>query len=353
MNDGYLRFIVLLCFQQFKGERSPSAIYHLLKGKKSSQTIQDGKLFNLSFLFGLFPSTTKTIIEAICKGLLADELLSFKEHQHYIVTDRGNEYIERYNKEKPLPGHLDGWKYGDLSRLYWRRYSLLVQVLSNISYKQTSYLPITKNQEDLQWVKKFISGIGERKQKIIDDLYSETYFALKQLTNLEAEIFVKKLTASYRVGDTFEQIAIKQREDPVYIYLMFWNVNHVLIKNIQNTPEHFPMFVKIIEDRMQQNYVTNSTKVTYSFLQKGLDISQIAATRGLKESTIEDHVVELTLHYPNFQPDPFITTEDFLLINDAIDSLQTHRLKQVKEYFQHKYSYFQIRLAYALKGRNR
>jgi len=44
--------IVLDILSSMKGERSPSAVYHLLKGKRSSQTIQDAGLFAVSKYFG-------------------------------------------------------------------------------------------------------------------------------------------------------------------------------------------------------------------------------------------------------------------------------------------------------------
>ncbi|MEH7462882.1 recombinase RecQ, partial [Bacillus thuringiensis] len=39
-----LQYTVLYCLKQLKGERTVSSIYHLLKGKRSSQTFQDGNM---------------------------------------------------------------------------------------------------------------------------------------------------------------------------------------------------------------------------------------------------------------------------------------------------------------------
>ena len=47
----FLQTIILFCLQKINGERTIYSIYHLLKGKKSSQTIQDTHLFHLQSLF--------------------------------------------------------------------------------------------------------------------------------------------------------------------------------------------------------------------------------------------------------------------------------------------------------------
>ncbi len=47
----FLQTMILFCLQKINGERTIYSIYHLLKGKKSSQTIQDTHLFHLQPLF--------------------------------------------------------------------------------------------------------------------------------------------------------------------------------------------------------------------------------------------------------------------------------------------------------------
>ena len=50
-----LQHIVLFCIDRFRGERSLAAIDHLLNGKKTAQTLQDSKWYNVSRLFGTVP----------------------------------------------------------------------------------------------------------------------------------------------------------------------------------------------------------------------------------------------------------------------------------------------------------
>lgn len=353
MKLDYFHTVLLNCINQLNGERTASAIYHLLKGKKSSQTIQDGKLFNLSHLFGLFPKLTRNQTDAGWELLNQKELIDKLPDNHCFITPKGKKVLLKNLEETPIPSSINGWRYGDVSRVFWRRLSLLVQVVSNLTYGKKGYLPITKNQEDLQWIKEFLKQINGSKEELTTKLYDELKQVLQLQSAKEATIFVQRLTSSMKIGLTFEQIAYKHDEDPIYTYLLFWNVIHSIIQMQQSQKGRFDILNQIIMDKANRDALTTSTKVTRSYVLQGKTISEIASIRNLKQSTIEDHIVELTLHDPQYSPSFFLQDNDYRKIMKAIDKLQTHQLKKVKESLDHKYSYFQIRLAFALSGREK
>ncbi|MCV9888312.1 helix-turn-helix domain-containing protein [Metabacillus halosaccharovorans] len=353
MKLDYFHTVLLNCVNQLNGERTVSAIYHLLKGKKSSQTIQDGKLFNLTHLFGLIPKLSRKQIDAAWELLNQEELIDILPDNLCFITRKGKEVLLKKLEEKPIPSYLDGWQYGDVSRVFWKRLSLLVQVVSNLTYGRKGYLPITKNQEDLQWVKGFLRQSNVQREVLTEKLYKELETVLKLHSSKEATIVVQRLTSCKKIGLTFEQIAYKHDEDPFYVYLVFWNIIHSIIKLQQSRENSFEILNTIIKDKANQAALTISTKVTRSFVLQGKNIKEIATMRKLKESTIEDHIVELTLHDPHYYPSFFLQENDYRKIMKAIEELQTHQLKKVKKYLGHKYSYFQIRLAFALNGRRK
>lgn len=352
MKHSYFHLVLLYCIKQFNGERSASAIYHLLNGKKSSQTIQDGKLFNLSHLFSLFPRISRQQINDTCELIIQDGLIECLLNNHYVLTEKGKMVLEENLLEKPIPYQLNGWKYGDTGRVFWRRLSLLVQVLSNHVYKRNHYLPLTKKQEDLHWVKYFLKQSQFSKLELTNILYEEMKQTLLLQSNRDAKIFIRRLTSSQKIGLTFDQIALKEKEDPIYIYLLFWSVVHSFIHLQQSGENQSCILNQLIKDKLQKTLLTASTATTRSYLLQGVSIQEIAVIRRLKESTIEDHIVEITLHDKSYTPYAFLSAEDFKQINNAIVILKTHQLKKVKEYLNHQYSYFQIRLAFAINGRN-
>ncbi|MGM0874031.1 MAG: helix-turn-helix domain-containing protein [Bacillota bacterium] len=352
MKHRYFYLVLLSCFNQLKGERSVSAIYHLLNGKKSSQTIQDGKLFNLSHMFSLFPKLSRQQLNDAFETILQEELIEQLSEQHYGLTEKGKLVLEENITAKPIPTELNGWIYGDVGRVFWRRLSLTVQVLSNIAYERNHYLPVTKNQEDLQWIKTFLKQEKFKQTDLINLLYEEIKHILQLQSKRDATIFIQRLTSSQKIGLTFEQIAAKHKEDPIFIYLLFWNVVHSIIQLLQSSKSQYLVLNEMIKDKLHNHVLTASTATTRSYLLQGIGISEIAVIRRLKESTIEDHIVEITLHDKTYLPSSYLSKEDFEQINNAIEVLNTHQLKNVKEYLNHQYSYFQIRLAYAMNGRN-
>lgn len=55
--------ILLQIFQKLNNERTVSAAYHILRGKRSGQTIQDVGLFQLHNYFGLLPKLPRAIFD--------------------------------------------------------------------------------------------------------------------------------------------------------------------------------------------------------------------------------------------------------------------------------------------------
>lgn len=132
MTTAYLETIVLYCLKQINGERSVYSIYHLLKGKKSAQTIQDIHLFQLKVFFQAFPSLSRLEIEKIIFRFETAGWIHKTMDQHFCLTARGRDILEEALLDKPIPGYINGWQYHHMTDLFWGRLSLIVQVCSNL-----------------------------------------------------------------------------------------------------------------------------------------------------------------------------------------------------------------------------
>ncbi|MGO4076159.1 recombinase RecQ, partial [Staphylococcus aureus] len=77
---------------KLNGERSISAVYHLFKGKKSSQTIQDASLFQLSKYFGCYPGFTRDQLNRSTIKLDEKHYIK-KTGETFIVTDAGQQML--------------------------------------------------------------------------------------------------------------------------------------------------------------------------------------------------------------------------------------------------------------------
>jgi len=346
MNKGYLQFIILYCLQQFNGERSPSAIYHLLQGKKSSQTLQDSKFFGLGFLFGVLKNVSREDIYKVIRTMEEKQLLLRVNERNYKLTKSGGLFLYEGLSKLPLPKHLNGLTYNQETIVFWQRLSLVVQTVSNLLHNR-NFEPIHRHEESLRWLKRFILSGKRELHQLGKSLYLELEHLLSSLPEDEATVFILRLTSYERIGWTYEQIAIFFERDPIYIQLTFQHVLHYMLATLRKVPYRFPVLSGLLVEQSFSAPLTVSTKKTYELLLKGKTIEQISKVRGLKRNTIEDHIVEIAANIHDFSITPFVDDKTRKMIIYYAEKLRTKQLKKIKEALNGTVSYFEIRLVLA------
>ncbi|AOZ90206.1 recombinase RecQ [Bacillus xiamenensis] len=341
MTIHYLDVVLMDSVHKLNGERSISAVYHLFKGKKSSQTIQDASLFQLSSYFGCFPGFTRDQLNRSVQKLQEKHFIR-KTGDTFIVTDAGKYMLRQHFSKKPMPPYFHGAKYHDKAKMLWVRLSLLVQVLSHHAAQSHQYVPIQRDISVQSWTKSFLKHCRQKKE-LSEGLHHELDTLLDRLSDQEALLFVYSLTSHERIGRTYQQMAEWLKEDVWYVYLLFWNVLHYFIQSAQKGEA--PIMQRMIDDLEFKRVLTTSTHKTLELVQKGFSIDQIAHIRSLKKATIEDHIVELSIHEPSFSIEPYVSSEEQQAIHEIAFQLQTNKLKLIKENLEHPFTYFQIRLA--------
>nr|WP_281384380.1 helix-turn-helix domain-containing protein [Listeria portnoyi] len=86
--------------------------------------------------------------------------------------------------------------------------------------------------------------------------------------------------------------------------------------------------------------LTSSARKTWQLAEQGVLFENMAAIRRLKESTIQDHIVEIAATIPGFNVLSWVDSEMIA----AISQQQWRSLKDIKQAFP-ALDYFQIRLA--------
>jgi len=346
----YFDAMVLYCLARLKGERTIYSIYHLFKGKRSAQTIQDAHLFSLSALFHSFGTLERKDLEWVVSKLLQLNLIRELSGQRYSLTNEGNRYLDSMLEEAPLPIHLDGIKYNQLGRRFWERLSLLVQVCSYISRNDSSYIPIQKGRDAQQWIKSLFKNLSTHDRGLLPaNLLKELKKVLKEGKGIRPDILVLRLSGYRDAGLTTNQVARTLEMDELYCHLEFLGVLHYLCKTLAENPEKYPLLTLLAGDAGEERSLTQSAKQTFKFLKEGLSIESIAAVRGLKTSTIEDHIVEIALNIPDFSIEPFVTEAELERIIELSSDNATKQLRVLKEKAG-GISYFKIRLILAKYG---
>jgi uncharacterized protein YpbB len=345
----YLQLMILVCLRQFNGERSLSAVYHLLKGKKSSQTLQDCKWFQLDSLFGVLKDIEKNDVQKAFRELQEKRWIERINERHYKLSEIGKKGLDEWITCSPLPAHLNGLKYHQQTSVFWYRLSLVIQTLSNLIH-QRKFEPILRHEETLSWVKRFFLSKKRGIYELGETLYQELYSILSVLPAEDATIFLLRLTSYERVGWTNEQISIFLEKDRYYVQLVFQHVLHYIIATVEKDSKRFSVLYELLKDLSTPIPLTVSARKTYEWLQKGKSIDQIARIRGLKRSTIEDHLVEIAANVSGFTIEPFVDKGKINKIIETSKRLQTKQLKKIMEALGGAVSYFEIRLVLAKAG---
>jgi uncharacterized protein YpbB len=347
----YLSYVILYCFLQINGERSIYSVFHILKGKKSSQSIQDAHIFHLQPFFLSLPKLKRPYFNQKVKELEKAGLIALGESENAIVTPEGSNTVkEHFLGGDTFPSDMNGLIYGDQTRLFWMRLSLLVQVLSNAKRQENLYFPVQRNKHIQEWVKNCI-----RTNPDSDNLSSLLLKELTALLNIQSSdpsILVYRLTGYKDYGWTELQVAERLDMDVEEFRFRFLNLLHGMLSEIERDNSEYPLLYSISLKSDHRQNLTISTSKTYDLYKKGHSLEEISRIRKLKVNTIEDHVIELILTQEDLAIEPFITQEEYVKVLKVMKEAQTKRLKPIKEKLP-QLTYFQIRVAIAKAGETR
>ncbi len=337
--------IILFCLKKLNGERTIYSVFHLLNGKKSSQTIQDAHLFSLQAFFGVFETLTRNSYDNIISDLLKKNLIKIIGKQRFLLTSAGQDFLAN----NCLPSFINGYTYHRVTALFWERLSLFVQVASNLAFQERNYVPIQKNKEIHAWIKRVLAKIEIPRQEIGPLLYSELMECLEKEAGINPFAMVIRLTGFQQIGLTAEQAAKKLNLELYDYHIEFVNTIHFLISKIEENHKRCPVLAFVSIDFVKNNEITQSAKKTFELLNRGFSPKEIANHRHLKMSTIEDHLVELALHVSDFSIDEYVDKSLQEMIVQSSRESGTLQLKRIREKVQQA-NYFQIRLVLAKCG---
>ncbi|MGM0846003.1 MAG: helix-turn-helix domain-containing protein [Bacillota bacterium] len=348
----YIEAVFLHCLKEIKGERTIFSIFHLLKGKRSSQTIQDAHLYSLTSLFYSYPIIDRESFRKMALGLSEKKLIveTEIETEKYILTEEGLQRLSAFFKEKSFPSSLNGWLYGNTVEYLWKRLSLLIQVLSHYIRASQHYYPVQREREVQNWIKLFLNDPPVSLKNLNFALYTDIVSLAKQQSFPDdPEILVSRLTGGEYIGLTRGQAAEKSGLEEDEYWYRFLNILHYTAAEVTAQREKFPILYSIVSDLVPEITLTQSSEETYKLLKRGYEVKRISKIRGLKDSTIEDHLVEIALNDKGFSIDRFVPEQDMEQILQKAREINMRKLKPIKDALP-QLSYFQIRLTLARYG---
>jgi uncharacterized protein YpbB len=337
--------IILNCLKQLNRERTIYSVYHLLNGKKSSQTIQDAHLFSLKKYFGIYEHLTRDAFDEIYHMMEAKKWLISDGEQRYSLTTSGMELLDNHQ----MPKYIYGWSYHQIANLFWGRLSLFIQVVSNLSFGEARYIPIQKDKEVHIWIKSVLRDIPISRKELGSITYLELMECFNGAKDIDPALLVFRLTGFQSIGLTHAQAAKQLNLNLHDYHIGFINTLHFLIQKISESGTHFKILPCLIKDLIQADELTLSSRKTQKLLNLGYTLEKISNIRNLKLSTIEDHLVELALNVEDFSLETYVDKELMKRILEISRQKGTKQLKVIREEAADA-TYFQIRLVIAKYG---
>lgn len=330
--------LLLLILQKLQGERSSTAPFYLLRGKKSGQTIQDVTYFQLHALFSIFPQLTKEEYDQEILALVNNGYIEILDSSAFL-TDKGAAHIHTLRTPR-----FNGWLYRGNEHTFWSRLELVVQTLSYFQSNVPRFIPNQKNQSIHQFVRTYLLEKDFRNTALSLKINKQLTELLKQgaFEDIHRELFVYRLSGFKSSGWTWEQLAEKYNKQILDVKLLFIESLHIVLSHIDET--NYPDLYMLSKDIEVMTPLTESANKSYHLLKKGYSIEDVSKMRSLRINTIEDHIIEIVAADPTFPISTFVTNEQLEQVVNLSKKLQTKKLKEYRAHLP-ELSYFQIRIA--------
>ena len=342
----YFDGLILYLITALKGQRTVYSPLHILNGKKSSQPIQDARLFQISNFFGVLPklnreSWDRKITELTKKGYIREIGVNA-----YLCTEQGGHALSVWEKTYPPLTNLNGRLYQDEARSFWLRLQLLVQTSSCLLNRNHSFIPVSRNTEEQQIIKQLLKRNQLSSMELAKLLYKELEEILNNVGEKRADLIVLSFSGHQHAGLTIEQAARKLDIDAFYARFLFWDTVHYMLKACKESS--YLLLKQLVPlGNSVESALTASTAITLNMLQAGLSKEAVAAARNLKTNTIEDHIVEIASAVSDFPIKTYVSEQEQDQIKRAISSNETKQLRTIKMGLPPEVTYFQIRLVMA------
>ncbi|CAM3059135.1 helix-turn-helix domain-containing protein [Filibacter tadaridae] len=334
-----LSSILLTIINKLDGERTIYAGFHLLRGKRSGQTLQDVEYYGLKPFFGLLPKLRIVTFDEAANRLIELGYIATSDDSLVTVTEKGRLELSI------LPSYrFYGWDYRGREMIFYGRLTLTVQTMSNIRAGKKSFMPIQKDMNIQTFVKKLLYELPIKNPLFSRQVGEELTIGIirSEMSDLQKVIFTHRLAGYGLSGWTWDQLAESLKLNPFTIRLMFIESLHMLLTVIESSTD-LQLLQKMAADIKVSSYLTESSTKTKRLFDQGMSIEEIATARQLKVSTIEDHFVEMSINNTDFPLQMFVSEEETIAVIAKMNELGTKRLRLLKDEFK-SLTYFQLRL---------
>lgn len=341
-----LKTLILVIINRLDGERTIYSALHLLRGKRSGQTLQDVKYYNLNPFFSLLPKLEKEVFDVSIDKLRQSSLITIDTESIVHITQAGKEMEASLRSY-----HFNGWDYRGAEQLFFARLSLFIQTLSHFRVNEKTFMPTQRDREVQLFTKDLLMGQSITNPEFALQIKEELVLSmdLSKMSEMQKQILTHRLGGYKQTGWTWSQLSQVLKVDAESIHLHFIESLHLLLPTIENSNQT-PYLTRLAQHIKVSSYLTDSSRKTHQLFVDGKSIEEICEIRNLKRSTIEDHFVEISSNDERFPVEQFILQSQIDKVFNKVEELGTKRLRILKDEFP-TLTYFQLRLILGVHSR--
>ncbi|MEJ7540735.1 helix-turn-helix domain-containing protein [Staphylococcus intermedius] len=304
-----MKQLILYLYDHASAYKTRKSIFNIIIGKKSHQTFFDAVSLNVLSLYGCAPK------------------LTYEQFEQIINQEENT--IKRLETS-----HLMTFQTLDAT---FKAIQLLIQTVSHIQNHQRTFLPIASQVEIHDTVRQIYYEIEQRQLHATLEKEVTTLFEL--LDEKHDTIYCHYLLTGYdEPMYTFSQISMIEAIDIQDLFTAHYEALLSIYRFIQNA-EQFP----ILSQCIMPLEISERVLQTLHLLENNYTIDQIAEIEQVRETTIEDHILDLFMkhqltNYEDFFRQPYVPFLKYY------QEQPYQRLKRYKEQFE-SLSYFELKLA--------
>lgn len=328
--------LALLDGQQFRRLR---VIENLLREKKTVSTLYWGQRYRLLYLMGLAKKLPRGALDAPAQAL---------EQQGLVVTGETADQVKltpagvtaQHNANYYRAQTAKDWGQVNLMAIR-ERILLAVQVVSQYAHSTKRYYPLATALETRQAVRRWFYQV--KGPSLSEQMFTSLQNSLIQLPEPVAEVVTRLFSGYQQPGQTAAQLAQDRQCTSWEILLMQLDGVMQIAQDAQKQSQPLTGLLR----PMWQSPVSRSAQQTLAAVGQGRSLEQIVAVRGIKASTVREHLLEAAILLPvkDFPYDEMLTPtirQTFATtLTGPIDDWQYTALPEA---VQARYTFFYFRL---------
>ncbi|MBM7709357.1 helix-turn-helix domain-containing protein [Enterococcus lemanii] len=322
--------IILALFQR-KHKLKPTTTYHILVGRRSTSILSYAFFNDLLPVFGSFPELKEEDYRRILEQLMIQGKLEKIQSGEL----RYRAQLEVDQSEILFFDQIDYFNYGKKEAQTWRLIQFLVQVASYYG-KSKAYLPLENSPYYLNRTRFFVK---QHHSNLRQTIYEELQMLLSELPNDTANFIARSFNGYQTSGAVFFQLLPEEQQGQPWTRLAISARLHPFFKVLENQPTF--LMAQFIAPILQENK-NQSALQTKRLYKKGLTLEQIGQQRQIKQSTLNDHLLEWALMDETFPYSQFLTPTAYQLLANLPENSWEYAYKELA--LSENISFFELRL---------